>query len=79
MERGFYPIGPYLGAKVRLKAKHLDWGGIVHVTPNSVRKPRTELGSCANSSSDVPTSETDAMKIMKTARLKPPLHRFKSL
>jgi hypothetical protein len=34
MERGFSPVGPYPGAKVRWKAKHLDRGGIVYITLN---------------------------------------------
>ena len=29
MERGFSPIGPYPGAKVRWKAKHLECGGVL--------------------------------------------------
>ncbi len=71
MERGFSPIGPYPGAKVRWKAKHSICGGIVYITLNTVRNPRTKPGSCANCSSNAPTSEADAIKIMKKAGLKP--------
>ena len=70
MEKGFYPIGPYPGAKVRWKAKHLDCGGTVFITLNTVRNPRTKLGSCANCASNAPTSEVDATKIMKKAGLR---------
>jgi hypothetical protein len=48
MERGFSPIGPYPGAKGRWKAKHIDCGGTVFITLNSVRNPRKKLGVCIN-------------------------------
>ena len=71
MEKGFSPIGPYPGAQVRWKAKHIDCGGTVFITLNSVRNPRKKLGVCANCASNAPTSEADAINIMKKAGLKP--------
>jgi hypothetical protein len=75
LERGFSPLEPYHGAKERWKAKHLDCGGTVFITLNSIRNPRTKLGSCANCASNAATSEVDAVKIMKKAGLRP-LVRF---
>jgi recombinational DNA repair protein (RecF pathway) len=71
LERGFSPLEPYHGAKERWKAKHLDCGGTVFITLNSIRNPRTKLGSCANCASNAATSEVDAVKIMKKAGLRP--------
>lgn len=70
MERGFSPIGAYPGAKVRWKAIHLDCGGTLYITLNTVRNPKKKIGICANCSSNAPTSEADALKIMKKAGLK---------
>jgi hypothetical protein len=75
MERGFSPIGPFPGAKGRWKAKHIDCGGTVFITLNSVRNPRKKVGVCANCATNAPTSEADALSIMKKAGLKP-LVRF---
>jgi len=71
MERGFSPIGPYPGAKVRWKAKHLDCGETVFITLNSVRNPRKKLGVCVNCASNAPTSEAEALMMMKNSGLKP--------
>jgi len=71
LERGFSPLEPYPGAKVRWKAKHMGCGGTVFITLNSIRNPRKKLGVCVNCASNAPTSETDALKIMENAGLKP--------
>ena len=71
LERGFSPLEPYPGGKVRWKAKHIGCGGTVFITLNSVRNPRKKLGVCVNCASNAPTSEADALKIMKKAGLKP--------
>lgn len=71
MEKGFSPIGPYPGAKGRWKARHIDCGGTLFITLNSVRNPRKKLGVCVNCASNAPTSEADAINIMKKAGLKP--------
>lgn len=69
--KGFMPLTDYPGAKVRWKCKHNKCGNTVYVTLNSLQNARKKVDTCAKCANNAPTSEADALRIMKSAGLNP--------
>jgi len=69
--KGFSPISEYPGAKVRWKCLHDKCRNTVFITLNSVQNARKKVGTCSKCATNSPTTEADAIKIMKKAGLKP--------
>jgi len=69
--KGFSPLENYPGAKVRWKCIHTKCGSTVMITLNSVQNARKKIGTCASCADNAPTTEAAALRIMKSAGLKP--------